>query len=63
MFLICPYDYVVSQMTKLNIIKSYSSPNAMRESLKKIIILHRLCTTKGDICKHLKYLLGKIAYL
>jgi hypothetical protein len=47
MFLICPYDYVVSQMAKLNIIKSYSSPNAMRQSVKKIIILHRLCTTKG----------------
>ena len=48
LFIVSPYDSTVSQLTELNLIKNgSSSSNAMRESLKKIIQLHRSCVTRG----------------
>lgn len=61
MFLVCPYDSVVSQMSELKIIKGGANSSAMRESLRRIISLHRGCVTKGNLCKHLRYLLHKVA--
>jgi hypothetical protein len=45
-----------------NLHQNSSLGNAMmRDTMKKIVILHRVCTTRGDLCKHLRYLGSKIA--
>jgi hypothetical protein len=61
LFLLCPYDLVVSQMADLGtVVKPGIHANAIRESLCMVILLHRDCTTRGQICRHLKYLMGKV---
>ena len=60
LFLINPYDSVISQIHELKVLKTGSYSSLMKESLNKIVIIHRRCTVKNDICKHLKYFLRKV---
>lgn len=60
LFILSPYDSTVSQMSEPNLIKSGYSSNVMRDSVKRITLLHRGCVPRGEICKHLRYLLARV---
>lgn len=62
MFLLNPYELVVSQMGALQMMRKGNGPGAgaLREAIKEIVVWHRACTTKGEVCKHLKYFYNKI---